>query len=257
MRITRIAAASACAAALVAAGPAAAEDLTVVYQLTGGGQASTVTDYFARTKIRIATENGDVITDTAAGRIVTIDHKRREYSEMTMAEMEAALKKGSDQLSGARAKQEEALQKMPPEMRARMEKMMGGMGGAMAVSVTRGAGTRRIAGYACEQYVVSLGPVKTDVWTTTALQPSIDPGEMLRLQSALSPAARSLGNAMEEMKKVRGFTLASHTTMSLMGRATESTKEATEVKTGPIPDSAFAIPAGYKRVDSPMAKLGR
>jgi hypothetical protein len=59
----------------------------------------------------------------------------------------------------------------------------------------------------------------------------------------------------EEMKKIQGFPLADSMTIRLLGKGNETAKEAVEVKTGPIPDSAFALPVGYKKVDSPFAKM--
>jgi hypothetical protein len=35
---------------------------------------------------------------------------------------------------------------------------------------------------------------------------------------------------------------------------TQTVEEATEVKKGPIPESTFAVPAGYKKVKSPFVK---
>jgi hypothetical protein len=43
----------------------------------------------------------------------------------------------------------------------------------------------------------------------------------------------------------------------MMGRGSDTSKEAVEVKRGPIPADAFAVPAGYKKVDSPMLKMGQ
>jgi hypothetical protein len=42
-----------------------------------------------------------------------------------------------------------------------------------------------------------------------------------------------------------------------MGTAHTSTTEVVEIKKGPIPASAWTIPAGYKRVESPMAKMAK
>jgi hypothetical protein len=40
-----------------------------------------------------------------------------------------------------------------------------------------------------------------------------------------------------------------------MGHTTTSSTEVTDVKKGPVPDSAWAVPASYKKVDSPAAKM--
>jgi hypothetical protein len=40
----------------------------------------------------------------------------------------------------------------------------------------------------------------------------------------------------------------------MMTKTLERTSEATEVKKGPIPASAFEVPAGYAKKDSPFKK---
>jgi hypothetical protein len=40
-----------------------------------------------------------------------------------------------------------------------------------------------------------------------------------------------------------------------MGRSTTNSQEVTEIKKGPIPATAWQIPAGYRQVESPMAKM--
>jgi len=64
---------------------------------------------------------------------------------------------------------------MPPAVREKMEQMMGGA--ASSVTVTKG-GTRQVAGYTCQDYVVAMGQtLTTKVCATTALQfpaPNVD-----------------------------------------------------------------------------------
>jgi hypothetical protein len=42
-----------------------------------------------------------------------------------------------------------------------------------------------------------------------------------------------------------------------MGLSNETSREAVEVKEGPVPADAFAVPAGWKKVDAPMLETGR
>jgi hypothetical protein len=63
-----------------------------------------------------------------------------------------------------------------------------------------------------------------------------------------------MGPLMEKMKEVQGFALAERTTFSIMGKTTSSSREAVEVKQGPIDPSVFALPAGYKQVKAPGMK---
>jgi hypothetical protein len=131
----------ACAAGLAAAPArvASAEDLTLVYKTTGTQGATTATSYYSTEKLRTGDGLNDTIIEYGPGKIVAIDHKKKEYSEITLAELEATLKQ-------AAAKMEELSKQfanMPPEVKKKMEQMMGG--GAESLTVTNGA-SRQVAG---------------------------------------------------------------------------------------------------------------
>jgi hypothetical protein len=54
------------------------------------------------------------------------------------------------------------------------------------------------------------------------------------------------------MQKIKGFPIAMSSSVSMMGKKVQMSSEATEVRTGAIPATAFAVPAGYKRKDAPF-----
>jgi hypothetical protein len=58
----------------------------------------------------------------------------------------------------------------------------------------------------------------------------------------------------DEMKKIKGYPLASDmdVDMGMMKMRTDS--EATEVRKGAIPASTFDVPAGYKKKSSPFKR---
>ncbi len=251
-------------AASVLAAPAFAEDLTIVFKSTGGGGGGTSTQYYSSEKMRTGDAENETIVEYAAGKIVSIDHKKKEYSEITLAEMEAAMKAASAKMEAANAQMQQQMASMPPAMREKMEQMMGG--GASAVTVTKG-GTRQVAGYACQDYTVAMGQaMTTKICATTALQfpaPNVD---YRRFQSfagsaaamANNPMFKNMGKMADEMKKIQGLTIAESTSMKMMGRSMESSKEAVEIKKGPIPATVFDVAAltkGYKKVANPMTKL--
>ena len=239
--------------------PLAAADLTIVFKAVSNGNESTTTEYFTTNKMRTVSDGSDVIMDLAAGRLTMIDTKKKEYSEITLSEMEAAMKGANEQMTAARQKQEEAMKNMPPAMRERMQKMMPGGGGMMgSIKVTPGEGTRKVAGYDTQPYVMTMGEgMRSEVWTTTALQMPVQTADVMRMQSMLGPMAKDMASATEEFKKIRGFTLASKTTIKIMTKTIESSREATEIKVGALPASTFEVPAGYKKVESPLAKMGQ
>jgi hypothetical protein len=260
---TRHTLAAACAAALLAA-PALAEDLTLVFKTTGSGGAGTSTSYYSTEKMRTGDAANETIVEYGPGKIVSIDHKKKEYSEITLAEMEAAMKEAAAKMEQANAQMKEQMANMPPAVREKMEKMMGGVAGA--VTVTKG-GTRQVAGYTCQDYAVAMGEsMITKICATTALQspaPNVDYRKYASFAGSASamannPMFKSLGKMAEEMKKIEGFTIAESTSMKVMGKSMDSSKEAVEIKKGPIPASDFdvaLIAKDYKKVAHPVTKM--
>ena len=104
--------------------------------------------------MRTGDAQSETIVEYGPGKITAIDHKKKEYSETTLAEMEAAMKEAAAKMEAASAQMKEQMANMPPAVREKMEKMMGGAAGA--VTVTKG-GTRQVAGYTCQDYVVADG----------------------------------------------------------------------------------------------------
>jgi hypothetical protein len=264
MMTTRRALAAALFAAALCAVPALAEDLTIVFKSTGSGGGGTSTSYYSSEKMRTGGADSETIIEYAAGKIVTIDHKKKEYSEITLAEMEAALKAASAKMEEANAQMQQQMASMPPAVREKMEQMMGGV--ASSVTVTKGD-SRQVAGYTCQDYTVAMGQMMTSkVCATTALQfpaPNVD---YRKFASFSGSAAAFAGNPMfknmdkltAEMKKIEGFTIAESTSMKMMGKSMDSSKEAVEIKKGPIPASAFDVAAltqGYKKVPHPVTKM--
>ena len=254
--------AAACAVSLAAAStPAAsADDLTLVFKSTNKDGTSTTTSYYSSEKMRSGDAERETIVEYAAGKITSIDHKKKEYSEITLAEMDAAMKQAQAKMD----QMAEQMKNMPPAVREKMESMMGGAAGA--VTVTKGA-TRQVAGYSCQDYTVAAGTtMTTKLCTTTALALPVPNADFKKFASFATSAGTMANNPMfkglqkfaDEMKKIEGVTIAEATSFKMMGRSVDNSKEATEIKKGPIPASAFdlaTIAKGYKKVDNPMSKM--
>ena len=253
---------SAVAASAVLVAPALAEDVVVVFKTTGQGGEGTSTQYFSSERMRSSDGEHDTIMEYASGKIVSVDHKKKQWSETSLAEIQETMKKANAQMAQMQAQMEA----MPAPIRERMEKMMGGMGGE--VTVTRGE-TREVAGYATQEYAVAMGEtLKMRLWNTTAVTLPVPAVELRKLSALTGPMAMMANNPMfkgfaqlaEKMQEIEGLTLADSTSMTMMGKGSESTREATEVRTGPIPAADFdleAIAPGYKKVDSPLTKMGK
>jgi len=160
------------------------------------------------------------------------------------AEMEKAVK-------GARAKAEEELAKLPPALRDNLDKPPPRTPIAVATTERKGTQTRKIAGYDCEQRVISqIGTFEdgskdtvreTELWVAPDLEPPV-PFDVLRRLVYLSR-----GDAPN------GFPLASIDRFK--GRVESSVSvEAVEIRKGAIDPSVFAVPAGYTRVVSHTAR---
>ncbi len=266
MTKTRLMLAVACAVSLAAAWvPAAsAEDLTLVFKTTSKDGASTSTSYYSSEKMRTGDAEHETIVEYGPGKITTVDHKKKEYSEITLAEMEAAMQKAMAKMEEANKQMEQQMAAMPPAMREKMESMMGG--GAGAVTVTKGA-TRQVAGYSCQDYTIAMGQSMTSkVCATTALAfpaPNVDYRKFMGLASsagamAQNPMFKGASKVADEMKKIEGISIADSMSFKMMGRTMETSKEATEIKKGPIPADAFdvaTIAKGYKKVPHPMTQM--
>jgi hypothetical protein len=250
------------AVAALTAFPLLAEDLTVVFKTTGPDGEGTASQYYSTERMRSREKDQDTVFEYASGTIWSINHKKKEYSEFTLAEMEKAMEAAADEMKKMQAQMEA----MPDAMKQQMQKMMGGFGGE--VTVTKGE-TREVAGYPTQEYQVTMGEgVKMSLWNTTELSLPVPEMDLRKLASFTGPMAalsqnpmfKGFGQLAEKMQEIEGFTLASSTSFRMMGRGIDSSREAVEVKTGPIPAAELdvsAIAQGYKKVESPMLKMGK
>ncbi|HVR70165.1 MAG TPA: DUF4412 domain-containing protein [Vicinamibacteria bacterium] len=224
----------------VGAAFAAAEDLTIVSRVSvGQGAPETSTQYISSGRVRVSNPESDTIFDAGTGRVVVINHKKKEYFEFTRDEMAASMQRIEAQMQQAGPL---------------MEKMMGGKLGEVTVKKT--GTSRKVAGYSCDEYTVTMGEnLRYDVCSAPALAPPTHYYDALKSPFAVTgPMARRFERVFDEMSKIKGFPLAMNSSIKVMMVRSEMKSEATEVKKGPIPDSAFAIPSGYKKKDSPFKK---
>jgi hypothetical protein len=266
MTKTRLLLAAACAMCIAAvpAPGARAEDLTLVFKTTSKQGASTATSYYSTEKMRTGDAERETIVEYGPAKIISIDHKKKEYSEITLAEMEAAMKQAAAKMEEANKQMEQQMASMPPAMREKMQAMMGGAAGS--VTVTKG-GSRQVAGYTCQDYTIAMGETMvTRLCATTALAlpaPAVDYKRFASFATsagamANNPMMKGMSKMADELKKIEGITIAEATSVKVMGHSSDSSKEAVEIKKGPIPASAFdvaTIAKGYKLVPNPMTKM--
>jgi len=265
-------------AALAVAAPAVADDLTIVSKSTRNNDAPvTLTSYLSSDHARMAQPNGnDMIVDAKAGEFTVLDTNKKEYYTVTKSEMEAFAVKMQEKMKDADAqmakaqtemkKNEEAMKNMPPAIREKMQAAMQNMGGAMVASIDvqkSPAPPRKVAGYTCETWVVTVGEMsRTEECRTTEL--TLPPGayeafrqfaDSFKAMAGNGQMAKSMTAMQEKMKEMKGYPGATTTTVKLLGKSSVDTTEVTEVKKGPIPASVWKVPEGYKKVPSPMSKM--
>jgi hypothetical protein len=174
----------------------------------------------------------DVIVRLDTQKVVSIDNKKKTYTEMTFEEIQ--------NLAQA------TTASMPPEALAQMKKMGMGGGTGEATVTSLGAG-EPIAGYATQKYHISMSPLEIDIWAAPDV---VTPAQYFDAMKALMPAnpMMDLRKMFEEFKKIKGTALKTVTNMKMMGMNSTTTMEVTSVDKTPVPASAFDVPAGYKLV---------
>jgi Domain of unknown function (DUF4412) len=249
-----------CSLAAALAGPAAAEDVTIVSKVTSGDKpAEMQTTWISSDHFRMRGRDGqEFMTDFATAATTIIDAKKKEYYVITKQEMEAAAAQMQAQMKQVQAQ----MQNLPPAVKEKMAAAMGGMGDglAQAVNVQKGTGGRSIAGYACENWIVTFGEMVRDEQCMTTQIPFPTPAydAMKNMASGFGmadPAGKSMGQMYEKFKEMKGIPLYSSSTTNVLGRKKTTVTEVTEVKKGSIPATIWEIPAGYRKVESPMAKM--
>lgn len=195
----------------------------------------------------MSTGRTDTILDFVTGNIVTIDHQKKHYTEMTVAVIDAAMK-------AAAAQMERTMANLPPQMREQMATMLGG--GAPEATVSKGA-VRTIAGHSCQSYLVKLGDsMAQESCNATTLKPPFDPKNFTALARVGVPVMPGMEKLIKKTSAIPGIMLMQHTTITMMGQKAENGLEATSVTAGPIPAEVFAVPTAYQLVASPAATLG-
>ncbi|MBI4454405.1 MAG: DUF4412 domain-containing protein [Acidobacteria bacterium] len=198
----------------------------------GGGGQTTGTSYFAGNAMKHTGSDGhDFIIRYDQNKTISIDHKKKTYSEMTFDEMQRML----DQALGG--------MKMGKEEMEAMRQVMGQTMGE--VSVAKLGPGETVAGYSTEKYLIKMPPMEIQVWAAPGLSIPAVYYDAMRLGIPRNPMF-DMGKMYEEFKKVNGMVVKSVTSMKMMGMNMTTTTVTTSVEKGAIPASTFEVPTGYK-----------
>lgn len=238
---------------VAAALPAFADDITLTSKVTHDGKSTTSVTYMSKDHIRTAHGDGkETILDAATGQMTAIDTAKKTYYITTREEMDRFAAKMQEKMNS-------------PEMKRAQEAMKNqpAMAGMFAVDVKDTGVSRRVAGYGCAVWTLVIGSMSTteeclsndlhlpmELWETYRRYSE----GMKNMMSSMGPMASGMTKMQDQMKKMKGYPIASKTTVDVMGHKTVVESELIAVKRGPIPASTWEVPAGYTKVENPMLK---
>jgi hypothetical protein len=240
-------------AAAMASFSCLADDLTVVSNVvTNGHPGGTETTYMSQDHVRHSESQGqDVIIDLKNGVMTNIDVKKKTYYVVTKQDLEAMQAKMNERMNDPKMKQAmAAFQGMSSSMTASTEVKKTGV-------------ARKVAGFACEEWVISMGEMMsiTECVTNDIKYPAqtwaafADFNESMRKSmSGFGGGAKSGAEFAEKMKSIKGFPVASTTVVNAGVMKTTTASEVTEVSHSAIPASTWEVPAGFTQHDSPMMR---
>lgn len=168
-----------------------------------------------------------VLVDLKKSQVVFVNHQSRTYTVASLPLDMAKL--------------------LPPQY-AQMASLM-----KMTVAVRPLGTTKQIGSWNCQGYeatITMMMPIKMTVWASTNVPFDyslvLDKYMTHVLQGTMMLDAASLA----EMKKIKGFWIASETTIDMMGSQMRSTMEVVEIAQKTPPAAVFQVPQGYTQSDT-------
>ncbi len=184
-------------------------------------------------------EDVTIIVRTDKGVMYMINHKEMKYTEMPVSG-------AGDILSAGLASAD-----MSDEEKAQAQKMMKGFSQMMKpkVSVTETGETQKIKNWNCKKYIMTMEMMGTkttqELWATQDIK--IDFELYRALAMSMMSQMPGLEDMMKEMEKIKGITVLSTGTTSMMGTDVKSTQELLEVSEKSAPAGAYEVPSGYAK----------
>jgi len=184
-------------------------------------------------------EETSIIVRLDKKMIYTINHAEMKYGEMPFNETSDIL---TAAVSGADLSDEE---------KAEAQKMMEGFASMMQpkVTVKETGETQKIKNWNCKKYIMTMEMMGTkstsEIWATEDIK--IDYELYMTLGLSMMPKTPGLQKMLEEMKKIKGLTVLSTATVSVMGTDVKSTQELLEVSDKSAPAGTYEVPEGYKK----------
>ena len=213
--------------------------------MTVMGQTKPAQDVVSETWItpqRMATSNErqTIVVDPGANSITIVDHENKTM--MTLPLDFTGKQGGVDMGAGGE-----------PDMQEFMNQMM-----SVQISVQPTNETKKINRWQCKKYIqvieTGMGTIKSEVWATTDIH--VDEDLYTKYNAAIMAQmpgfARSLQQAMKELKKIKGVHVLVKQSFDMMGQSIDSTSELLDFREGKAPAAVFQLPDGYKKQEMPF-----
>lgn len=231
------------ALALAAAAPAAADITVITHYTLVTGDTLTRANYYTSKRVRVTAPDGREFMFTAKGDSVTvIDHATRRYwsGPRTLADslaktIIAANREGIVEMAAA-----------DPVAWGEKVKAFND-----SIRVTATGRQRKIAGYPCNELVLTAGSYLTNErWVARGLVVANYGPEMQKvvMASIKDPLGRQLMRMMIDARRKDGLPLAGRAMFKTLSREGTFEFEAVQVISKPVPKDAWMVPEGYTAI---------
>lgn len=168
-----------------------------------------------------------------------IDHSKKTYTEIPFSDLNDIISSSLEKSNLSKEEQAEA------------KKYMGFAKSMMKVEVkVNDTGeTKKIKSWNCRKYLMTTKIMMTsstsEIWATEDIK--INANLFRTLSFSLMAKQPGFDKAFEEMKKIKGVSVLTTSTSSVMGAKVKSTQELLEVKEAAPPAGIYDVPSGYKK----------
>jgi len=253
---------------LAAASAGASGGLVVTLKTTSGTDVVTTQMQFDATHMRAelaspGTSKNVLLFDGTRKVMDIVDVDKKTYTEITKADLDAL----AAQMDTMIAQMQQRMGAMPPEQRKQVEALMRGNGAAGAAAAVKPTymktGSSTVGKWKCDTYDGFTGGRKTsEVCVADPKTLGLSAGDfaistqMAEFFAKVNPQRATqmftIGTAAE-----RGYDGVPVRTVVLGPSGRSTTIEVTDISHETIPASAFALPSGLQKMDSPFAGRGR
>lgn len=209
------------------------------------GQEQPATDMIQSIWI---TDNGFSTIDEKTTEIILLNKKimyKIDHAKKTYVEIPFDFDKLIESAAGEK--------NMSEETKNMMKNMM-----KIEFTVTPTNDKKKINGWNCTKYIqkmtTMMGSIDIEVWASQDIKidKNIYKKYSTSLFSTMPGMQKNMAAINKELKKIKGITVKSISTMNMMGTSINTWTEILEYKEGKAPASAFEVPAGYTKAEASM-----